>query len=165
MSVEGKDNLEVLRTWCYGDALGQVGDDECREILREHLARKPLPPNVRYWIKYILEGLETNWRKTTQKWPNPWADMSGALERGDGRLISGPDKVVDIQYSTWRVPAASPGERPAWGGIMIASFEHFLNLDKAVVELEGERQGEIFLTGFMGNTATFSGVGAYPGSN
>jgi hypothetical protein len=91
--------------------------------------------------------------------------MSGALERGDGRLILLHGKTVDIQYSTWRVPAAAPGEQPSWGGILITSFEHFLNLDKAVIELEGERQVEISFTGFMGNTATFLGAGDYPGSN
>jgi hypothetical protein len=165
MSVEGKDNFEVLRNWCYGDALRQVGDDECRGILREHVSIKPLPPNIRYWIKYILEEFEKNWKKTTQEWPDPWTDMSGVIERGNGKLIVGSKKVVDIRYSTWRVPAASPGEKPSWGGTMMLSFWDYHNLDEAIIELEGGRRGKIILAGFMGNTATFLGAEAYPKYN
>ena len=164
MSVEGKDNLEVLRTWCYGEALSQIGDDECREMLREHVSGKPLPPNIRYWIEYIIEELEKNWKKATHKWPDPWTDMSGAIERGDGKLILGSEKVVDVQYSVWRVPAASPEEKHAWGGTMIAPFEHFFKLDAAIIELEGGRRGKILLAGFMGDTATFLGTESYPQS-
>jgi len=165
MGVEGKDNSEVLRTWCYGDALSQIGDDECREILLDHVSGKPLPPNIRYWIKHILEELETNWKKTTQKWPDPWADMGGAIERGKGRLISSSNKMVDMQYSIWQVPAVSPREKHSWGGVMIASFEHFLDLGKVFIELEGGRKGEILFTGFTGNTGTFFGASDYPKLN
>lgn len=162
MSVDGKDNGEILRTWCYGDALCQIGDDECRDMLREYVSKKILRPNVRYWIENIIDELEINWKKTTQKWPEPWTDMSGAIERGNGKLISGTNEVVDIQYSTWWVPAASPEDINNWGGTVISSFKHFLGMDKAVIELQGERRGEIILTGFLQNIATFLGTGPYP---
>ncbi|CAG0941888.1 hypothetical protein BROC_01635 [Candidatus Brocadiaceae bacterium] len=165
INLEGKDNSEILRNWCYGDALSQVGDDECAEILHGHLSHKPLPPNVRYWIKHILEELEKNWRQTTQKWPEPWVDMRGAIENGSGKLILGPNKTIDVQYSVWRVPASSPDEKHSWGGMLSALSEPFLNFRTAIVELDGKRQGEIILRGSLNNMVTFQGTGKYPEGN
>ena len=161
-SITGKDNTEILRVWCYGDALSQIGDDECRRELLEYASAKTLPPNVRYWMGHILEELDKNWRQTTQKWPEPWVDMGGAIESGTGKVILG-SRVIEIQYSTWRIPAASPTEQHSWGGMMTAASVPVLNFPTAIIELEGGRRGQITNIGSLNSMATFRGTGIYPG--
>lgn len=162
INVLGKDNLEILQTWCYGSALEQIGDDEIRDALIEHVSNSPLPPNVRFWIKSIIDELETNWKKTTQKWPDPWEDIRGAIEQGDGKLILEDNSEINIHYAIWQAPATTPREIHTWGGVIIAPFEHFIDLEKAIIEIKGHRRGNFILTGYSGDTGTILGTGAYP---
>jgi len=161
MRVKGESNHEIFITWPYGAALGQIGEDECQEILRDHASQRPLPPNVRYWIGQILEEMAENWKKVTKEWPDPWVEMRGAIERGEGKLITDSEEIV-IQYSTWHAPGTVPGERHSWGGTIVASFANFINIDTASIELQDQRRGRIIMRGFMGNTAAFLGTGPYP---
>ena len=167
LAVQGKNNDEILQAWRFGDVLTRVGDDETYQLLVEHLTQKQLPPNVHFWIgEQILEPLKNNWRKVTQKWPEPWTESSGALERGTGKLIIDADEITDIQYSIWLDSATTPRELHSWGGTMLFSlgFRAF-NLNKdtlSMIELEDGRKGKIYFEGSVGNTTTFWGTGAYP---
>jgi hypothetical protein len=71
LAVEGQTNAEILDQWCYGQALIQVGDDETLRTLKYDRPARPLPPNVKHWRKQLIKGLEENWRKVTEKWPEP----------------------------------------------------------------------------------------------
>jgi len=161
LNVKGETNRGIFDAWCYGDALGQIGDDECQEALREHLSNQVLPPHVRYWLGCIVKHIETNWKKTTQKWPESWTDMTGKIELGTGKLILEKEEVA-IQYSIWGKMGVVPGEKHAWGGTVIAPVAYFFGLDKATIELADKRKGRILLNGFSGDTASFLGTGEYP---
>jgi hypothetical protein len=161
LRIEGGTNQEILDAWCYGDALSQIGDDDCQKILRQHLTNRVLPPNVRFWLGRILKQMEMNWKKITQKWPEPWIDMKGMIETGTGELILEKEH-VSIQYSIWGKMGAVPGDKHSWGGIVIAPVAHFIDLDKATIELSDKRKGEIVMNGFSGDTASFIGTGEYP---
>ncbi len=161
LNVRGETNREILDAWCYGDALGQIGDEKCQEALREYLCKQVLPPHVRFWLSRILKQMETNWKKITQKWPEPWTDMSGMIETGTGMLIL-EKKEVHVQYSIWGKMGVVPGEKHSWGGIINAPFEYFLNLCEATIELSEKRRGRIILNGFSGDTGSFLGFWKLP---
>ena len=116
---------------------------------------------MRYWIRQILEEMAENWKKVTQKWPDPWAEMRGAIERGEGKLII-DKREIEVQYSIWHVPGTAPGIYHSWGGILVASSGDFIDINKADIELLGQRKGQIILSGFMRKTASFLGTGPYP---
>jgi len=162
LNVRGETNREILDAWCYGDALGQIGDDECQEILRDHLTNQVLPPHIRHWSGRILKQMESNWKKTTQKWPEPWTDMRGMIESGSGKLIFENGEEIVIQYSIWGEMGAVPGEKHSWGGIVNAPVVHFLDMKKATIELADHRKGQVFLNGFSGDTGSILGSGVYP---
>lgn len=161
LNVKGETNREIFDAWCYGDALGQIGDDECQKVLREHLKNQVLSPHVRYWFERIMKHIETNWRKITQKWPESWTDMSGMIESGTGKLILEKEEVA-VQYSIWGKMGAVPGEKHSWGGTVIAPVAYFFDLNKAIIELADKRKGNILMNGFSGDTAAFIGFGEYP---
>lgn len=163
LSATGQDNSDVLNLWRYGDALSKVGDDEIRDVLHNYLSKNHLPSNIRFWIrKHIIEKLENNWKKVTQKWPEPWLDSSGAIERGTGRLTLPSTESIDVQYSVWLSPASTPMEKHSWGGNIVVFWGDVMNIDQATIELEDGRKGEIQFSGINGNTATFHGRGRYP---
>ena len=162
--VKGQTNQEILDAWRYGAALVRIGDDSCIEILREHLGSNSHPPNVRYWIQQIIEDMQETWRKTTQKWPEPWFAWKGAIEEGRGKIHNLRKEAVEINYSIWSQPRAAPSEPPrfTWGGAIWPVPLHILDVDDGVIELETGRRGKINLTGTTGETATFLGSGPYP---
>ena len=163
LAIQGGDNNEVLQAWRYGDALTRTGDDETRELLVEHLTNRQLSLNVRFWIsKHILESLENNWKKVTEKWPEPWVDSHGSIQRGKGKLIISPEKSVDVQYSIWFNSAMTPAEKHSWGGTLIIFLGDVLNVDHAVLELENKQKGNVLFGSILGNSTTFTGTGPYP---
>ena len=163
LDVKGETNREILRAWCYGEALGKIGDDESQMILQEYLSNQVLPPHVRYWLGRILKQIETNWKKTTQKWPKPWVDTKGAIETGTGKLVMAKGKELPVQYSIWRRMGAIPEEKHEWGGTIIVNFMHLMsNQDHAMLELGDGRKGEILFADWSGDIASFVGTGTYP---
>lgn len=165
LEVKGTTNEEVLKSWCYGDALARIGDDTCIRILRERLSEDSYPPNVRYWWRKILEKMEENWRKTTQDWPEPWFAWEGTISEGQGRLLVSEGKAERIDYSIWAQPQAAPLGPPGsqWGGAMWSLSPAVLHdLDEATIELEDGRRGRLLLRRFSGDTAIFVGTGHFP---
>jgi hypothetical protein len=163
LDVKGIDNSEVLQVWRYGDALTRTGDDETCEILLEHLTNKQLPPNVHFWIrKHIYEPLVDNWKKVTEKWPEPWVDSHGSIQRGEGKLTINSERSVDVDYSIWFNPATTPEEKHSWGGTFIIPWGEMINVDRAVLELENGHKGSVLLKNILGDTSTFIGTGSYP---
>lgn len=162
--VKGQTNQEILDAWRYGAALVRIGDDSCIEILRKHLVSNSHPPNLRYWIQQTMEDMQATWRKTTQKWPEPWFAWEGAIEEGQGKVYIPGEEAVEINYSIWSQPRAAPSEPPrsTWGGAIWPVPFRMLDADDGVIELETGKQGKISLKGITGGTATFLGNGPYP---
>lgn len=166
LQVKGNSNQDVFDAWCYGEALTQVGDDDTKIRLNHHIANETLPPNVRYWLRRIYKNLEKKWKQKTQKWPDPWIDLSGMIEIGSGKLRTGT-QVIDVQYSINLRAAAEPSELHSWSGIItpVSFFDYikyFQKLDYANIVLENGSEGKIFISGMTGSTISFSGTGPYP---
>jgi hypothetical protein len=160
--VEGKSNEEIMNVWCYAEALAKVGDDACIEILKKHL-QKNLPPNVRYWINRLIKSMKTNWRKVTDKWPDPWFAWDGIIEQGQGKAIVSENEIIDIEYSVWQQRASRPSDTSKWGGAMWPV--PYFQADKIkMIELENGSQGEIQSTNISNERIIFSGQGYYPGA-
>jgi len=160
-NVKGETNKEILDVWRYGEALVRTGDDSCIQALREHLAQNPHPPNLRYWIRQILEDLEKNWRKKTQKWPAPWFAWEGTIEVGQGTAQTSNSETTEVNYSVWYQPAPTPSELGDWGGAMWRT-PMSLELGHGMIELQDGRRGRIAVTDISGDTAIFRGDGPYP---
>lgn len=166
IGVMDESSQAILSAWSYGDALMRIGDDSCINALQEHREKVKLP-HLRYWIERIIKRMEDNWRKTTQKWPEPWFTWQGSIEKGRGKAEISRDEMIDIQYSIWRQSPSSPDEVEAWGGA-IWDIPMRQNLDDIVIELEDGRRGEITIRRitaknmFAGGVAVFVGQGLYP---
>ena len=94
---------------------------------------------------------------------DPWVDMSGVIERGNGKFNNKHVSLVDIQYTIWYVPASLPNEKHSWGGLMvIPSLAEFIDLGSAEITTEDGRKGNILLSSLQGNTVTFLGTGSFP---
>jgi len=160
MSVQGSSNEEVMNAWCHAEALAQIGDDACIEALRNHL-QDDLPPHIRHWINRLIKTLEKNWRKTTEKWPEPWFAWDGLIEQGNGKAIISENEVIEIEYSIWQQRAAQPLEVSSWGGAMWPI--PFWQAQKVqTIELKTGASGKIHVSDILNERVIFSGRGDYP---
>ena len=162
LEVKDDTNEDFLNSWRYGEALARIGDDTCLRVLQEHLdGEKNLPPHVRYWFGQINKEMEKNWRKVTQKWPEPWVSMRGAIEEGKGKIQVSKDKLIDINYSISHQPAAVPSEVHSWRGVMWEV--PFIDISKIKkIKLEDGREANISISNISGGMAIFLGHGSYP---
>lgn len=60
LSVGSGSTDEILNAWRFGNALTQTGDDACIRAIQKHLGSNQLRPNVRHWLRQILEGIENH---------------------------------------------------------------------------------------------------------
>jgi hypothetical protein len=121
LAVRGRSNEEVLATYCYGQSLIQTGDEDHQRRLEQHLATPDLPPHVRHWLRRIVDGIEKQWRKVTEKWPEPWLGWGGTVEEVDGALVFDDSDRCDVRFSLWRKGRVSMSDRYSWGGIIRSS--------------------------------------------
>lgn len=162
MSVQASPNEEVMNAWCYAEALAQIGDDGCIEALRNHL-QNDLPPHIRYWIDRLIKTLDKNWRKITEKWPEPWFAWDGLIEQGKGKAIISENEIIAIEYSIWHQRASQPLEANSWGGAMWPiPFWQAQNVQ--TIELETGASGKIHVSDILNERVIFSGNGGYPSS-
>ncbi|MEM7118066.1 MAG: HEAT repeat domain-containing protein [Chloroflexota bacterium] len=160
-NVKGETNEEILDAWCYAEALAQVGDDSTIEVLRNHIAKNDLPANVIYWLQRIIKMLEKNWRKTTEKWPEPWLVWNGSITQGHGKAYVSEGQFVEIEYSIWHQRASQPKDFHSWGGSM---WPIPLGQARRVqkIELQNGGEGKIHATNISNERVIFSGTGPYP---
>jgi hypothetical protein len=161
-SANSYSNESILGLWPYGQALTQVGDDSCRESLLVELRTQPLPLHVRHWYIVIAKGIQERWRKVTQKWPEPWLPWEGAIEEGEGEVVSGHRTVEDLRYSVWQQPGASPSELSSWGGAIWPVNMLTVGWGKFTLRLRDGREGRAMVTSHTGNVVQFTGIGSYP---
>lgn len=159
--VAGKTSEEILAVWCYGDALIRLGDDTVIQALEEHLRREIRPPHLRFWIQRMIKKMKKNWRKTTQKWPQPWFAWQGLIREGQGKVIGSNGQEFEVEYSIWQQHGSVPSELHEWGGAA-KSEEMPMSLDVARIELEDGGRGNVLTTNFSGDTVIFVGTGDFP---
>lgn len=162
VATSGATNDDVLKTWCYGHALTQVGDDTAEHILTGDLQTRELPPHIRYWLWQIIKEMSERWRKVSQKWPEPWLTWEGTIEAGKGEIEGSNGQRSQVTYSLWQKPAATPSEKDAWGGtVWPIDFFEFGNSHDVVLHLEDGRQLTVLVTRISETIITFLGQGSY----
>jgi len=165
LAVDGKDNQQILNSWKYGDALARTGDDETLEELDKHIRSATLLPNMEFWLSdQIYKLLEQNWKKVTNKWPQPWFDSHGLLQRGKGKVFIDSKDAIEVEYSLWFNPASAPTAKASWGGTIKTNLWQLMisGTPKVILELEKGQKGTIIFTSAVGDTTTFAGNGPYP---
>lgn len=172
LAVRGNSNDEVLRNYCYGQALVAVGDDNHQRRLIEHLASPGLPPHVRHWLQQLIKGIEKQWEEITQKWPEPWLSWGGTVEELDGLLLFREVPPVEVHFSLWRKERASPSELSSWGGAVWSSsiqFQHALGVGNYLtLRIPGRKDATALMgrstisSGASTSVVIFHGTGAYP---
>jgi hypothetical protein len=165
LGVAAGDTHEILSVWSFGHALTRIGDDTCIRAVRTHMGSSALPPNVRYWLAQIVEGIEETWRTTTQKWPDPWSCGEGAIQPGQGTISIGPGAAHLVRYTLWLQPAVNTTTQGAWGGIASLKDESDVfefSIDTATLILPDGRRGEVQIRNNSMSELTFSGKGPYP---
>jgi hypothetical protein len=166
VAMNGATNDDIMKTWCYGHALTQVGDDATERVLIQDLQTRKLPPHIRYWLQQIIKGISERWRKVTQKWPEPWLAMEGIIEEGKGEIEVSGGQELQVNYTLWQKPAATPSQKHAWGGtVWPVDFFGSRNLDDFVLYLEDGRQLTALVTRISGLLITFIGQEYYPEKN
>jgi hypothetical protein len=165
LGVSKGETHEILSAWRFGHALMRIGDDTCIRAIRAHMGSSPPPPNVRYCLAQIVEGMEESWRKTTQKWPEPWNFWEGAIQEGQGIISLGPGEDHRVRYTLWLQPAVNTTTSGAWGGIAslkdeLDMFE--LSIEGAMLILPDGSRGAVQIRNNSLTDLTFSGIGPYP---
>ena len=114
--IEASSDEMILEAWRYGNALTQIGDDDSVKRLKADLANHHLPPNQRHWKQEIIGAIEDNWRKTTQKWPEPWLPWRGTVEEGQATLQLRNATEIIVTYSLWHLSGETTTAKHSWGG-------------------------------------------------
>jgi hypothetical protein len=164
--TRGKTNEEILSVWRYGQALIQVGNDTCLRTIRADIKTRPLSPHMKHWLRQILKDLDEHWRKVTEKWPDPWWPLEGAIEEGQGtiELIEGKD--FPVRYTLWKQPAPTPSQKHEWGGAAWPIDMTALKIirDEFTLRLKDGSHGTVTTKCFSSQDQVvhFLGVGPYP---
>jgi hypothetical protein len=163
-TVEGESNAGVLRTWRYGRAISEVGDDVCLRRIENHLATQTLPPHIRHWLRQVAKGIEEHWRKVTGDWPEPWLPWPGTIEEGQGAILLPGGQRVEVHYSLWNQPPSTPSGHLSWGGaVWPVGLEHIVASPRRFAIILGDgRQGTGTVASVSGSVLAFLGEGPYP---
>ena len=74
-------------------------------------------PNARHWLAKVSEEINTNWKKVTGKWPEPWSHEQGTIEKLDGVIILGNGTRLNAKLSLWCRYRSGPSDLGEWGGV------------------------------------------------
>lgn len=162
LGIEDMSNDSILAMWPYGQALMQIGDDGCLQILRSELRSPLFPPHVKYWLRRISKGIEERWRKTTQKWPEPWLPWEGAIEEAQGRLIFPDGQTSSVHCSLWHQVSPTPSQPSDWGGAVWPISLVGTKWDRFDLQLDDGRRGRVLPSRLSGDVMIFQGTGEYP---
>ncbi len=112
--AERPDNSS-LPMWCYGRALGTVGNEETIDNLQEITSSKHLAPHLRYWYECTIDVTTKRWREVTGHWPESWVSQRGVIEEVDG-AIDADDRSegTPMHFTLWGLPPRTLAERFAW---------------------------------------------------
>lgn len=159
--LTGQSNEDLIAVWCFGDALSEIGDDFTIKALEKHLNQGSHLLHLRFWLNRIINNTKANWRKKTNKWPDPWFGFEGEIERGRGQAITSDEKIEDIEYSVWRLFGRVPADLHNWGGAMWSDSLR-VGQDFTKITLEDGRQAEILITVQSDELLVFRAMGKFP---
>jgi len=109
----------VLKTYRYARALERLGDDETIDLIENFLEKNILRSHVGHYLEKLHKAIKKNWKKVTDKWPDPWTHESGFIEEVEAKIIPGMHPLeVSLKLSCrYR---RSPSNRSDWSAVAIA---------------------------------------------
>ncbi|CAD76978.1 hypothetical protein-transmembrane prediction [Rhodopirellula baltica SH 1] len=113
----GGDNDQIASHFRYGMAVARLGDDDSIQKLIDKAKDKQLSANGRHWLHKILKETRKQWKETTSKWPEPWADQRDSIEIVDGEIGLGDSIPVPARITLWRQQSKSLLGLYEWGGV------------------------------------------------
>ncbi len=116
LAAAAGDNQSILKSYRYGQALSKIGDDESARRIEAILSTQTLRPNARHWLTKVLGEIKKNWKKVTNKWPEPWSHEQGTIEELDGVIVLGNGTRVNAKLSLW-CHCSGPSDLGEWGGV------------------------------------------------
>ena len=169
ISKARSDPLEwVIDSYGAGRALKEVGDDFDLLAIEKLSGDPTIPPNIAIWLGKIEEGIRSQWKQTTSKWPESWMPCRGAVEEFDGELAIA-DTRYPVRFSLWR--EALDGDSPTvhWGGGAgskatppLVMFFQSTNASSVILSAPNRRDAEVQVTGTSSGSISFFGIGNYP---
>lgn len=110
------NNQQIADNFQFGRAVVRLGDDDCIRRLRERTKDKELSANGRHWLSKIIKETKKQWKETTSKWPEPWADQRDSIEITDGEIGFNESSSIPAKITLWRQQSKSLLELYKWGG-------------------------------------------------
>lgn len=166
VSLSHPTNVELLRSWKYGNALSRAGDDETIEALRGHLEKVEMASCLRFRLSDVLKEMEKRWEAVMKKWPQPMLPFPGNVETSVGTLRCG-DRDFGVTCTLWHTGSVTADVPARWGGVAEATDAglEFVTVfsQSGILSLDDGRKGEIFVQGMSPESlASFRGIGRYP---
>jgi hypothetical protein len=164
----------VLNTYRYARALEQIGDDETASKIDDFLeSRCPMLPNVGHYLEKTVKAIRRNWKKETEKWPEPWSYEMCIVETAKGQLLIPGYNPFNATFTLRCRHRKSPSELGEWSATAVAEGTHAmirfdLSDDPVVMRLENrpDTNVRIFASSIRGKTSVFrlgGGLSEYPG--
>lgn len=111
-------HTSTLPSYRFARALTKIGDDETVRRIDDFLKEnRTLWPNIRHWLKRTRDDIWKNWKKTTEKWKEPWSHEEGKIEVLNGDLIRADGSRTAARLSLWCRYSSGPSGLGDWGGI------------------------------------------------
>jgi len=156
----------VLETYRFARALEQLGDDETAAKIDSFIeAQRPMLPNIVHYLKKTAKAIRKNWKKETEKWPEPWSHETGIVETVKGQLLVPGKEPIDAVFTLRCRHKRSPSELGEWSATAVAGgtpgvIGFDLPDQPVVMRLEdrGDANAYVFGLGWRddGNTAVFT---------
>ena len=165
----------VLQTYRFARALEQIGDDDTAAKIEDFTdSQRRMLPNVGHYLKKTAKAIRKNWKKQTEKWPEPWSHETGIVETVKGQLLVPGKEPIDAVFTLRCRYQKSPSELGEWSATAVSDgmpgMIGFDLPDKPVVmRLENRSDANVYVFGLSwrsnGNTAVFTlggGLSEFP---
>jgi len=156
-------NEQVLDMWRYANALVKVGDDYSILKLEQFLKNEEqfLSLNVSWFFLKTIKSLKQEWKRKTQKWPEPWIVLQGDIEKCKGYATISNKKEKFTAYF-WKRKRTLSHDVSAWGGyIIFENISYLIGIEELEIILNDGSKGKILFNSIHNNMAYFVGYGPF----
>ncbi len=110
----------VKRTYRYARALEKLGDDETIQSINSFVRDNRLSPNVGHYLNRLNKTIKKNWKKVTDKWPEPWEHEKGFIEDIKGTIVIPGTGALEVQLKMCCRYRKNPSKLNDWNAIAVA---------------------------------------------
>ena len=165
----------VLETYRFARALERIGDDETAEKIDDFIeSHRPMLPNIGHYLRRTAKAIRKNWKKETEKWPEPWSHETGIVETVNGQLLVTGKEPIDAVFTLRCRYRKRPSQLGEWSATAVAArtpstIGFDLPDEPVVMRLENRDEANAYVFGLgwrdNGNTAVFTlggGLSEFP---